>query len=193
MPCPPQHPNESVYPRVGGGNISRLGIYPPALGLSPRGRGKPHRQSWRAFPLRSIPAWVGETAKSLSVEPPDEVYPRVGGGNAYAGLGVKPALGLSPRGRGKPIQDIPVPAGTGSIPAWAGETPIAQRIAAIPGVYPRVGGGNSGPGKLRVSCLGLSPRGRGKHKLGNAAGTATGSIPAWAGETYQDHYEILPG
>ena len=50
-----------VYPRVGGGNLGGLPIIHPRDGLSPRGRGKPHRHAGSHPIGRSIPAWAGET------------------------------------------------------------------------------------------------------------------------------------
>ena len=71
----------------------------------------------------------------------------------------------------------------GSIPAWAGETPPLVALRWDDQVYPRVGGGNQ---SLRISPSrqnGLSPRGRGKRRRGNAGHQRQRSIPAWAGET----------
>ena len=50
--------------------------------------------------------------------------------------------GLSPRGRGKPLQKGKAMDGQGSIPAWAGETPTPPSVDGQGVVYPRVGGGN---------------------------------------------------
>ena len=53
----------SVYPRVGGGNISRISTTAVARGLSPRGRGK-HDYRYPPPQARgSIPAWAGETTR----------------------------------------------------------------------------------------------------------------------------------
>ena len=38
-----------------------------------------------------------------------------------------------------------------SIPAWAGETGSARPLLLIPWVYPRVGGGNVGKERLRLT------------------------------------------
>ena len=92
-------------------------------------------------------------------------------------------VGLSPRGRGKPMWVSDYIDDKRSIPAWAGETSSAPSCNPNTKVYPRVGGGNaSGPGPLSFKS-GLSPRGRGK--LSNSAHIVQHerSIPAWAGET----------
>ena len=93
-----------------------------------------------------------------------------------------PKWGLSPRGRGNRRRILPGPAGQGSIPAWAGEPGIAHTARCLPTVYPRVGGGTRGGGWLRVSMVGLSPRGRGNLPVSEYEVSGDGSIPAWAGE-----------
>ena len=72
-------------------------------------------------------------------------------------------VGLSPRGRGKPLGRQLARYRAGSIPAWAGETRGLRMAAANPGVYPRVGGGNASSARRGLDTGGLSPRGRGKH------------------------------
>ena len=67
----------------------------------------------------------------------------MGGGNDPMFQQRPIAAGLSPRGRGKHFHRGVEIAGTGSIPAWAGETPPAMITSVAIRVYPRVGGGNS--------------------------------------------------
>ena len=179
------HPrqNSGVYPRVGGGNS--LGYFPGAsgVGLSPRGRGKLYPPGIHPLHLGSIPAWAGETPKGWTTTTAAMVYPRVGGGN---GISVPYSIarkGLSPRGRGKRSAPWPMRKGSGSIPAWAGETSAQSRWAGVPAVYPRVGGGNMAWLPPKSPCRGLSPRGRGKHPRRGNPGNPGRSIPAWAGET----------
>ena len=94
-------------------------------GLSPRGRGKQLPAGQESRKPGSIPAWAGETRWRGWSRWLYRVYPRVGGGNPDPGRPKMTNRGLSPRGRGKqsitPGSDL----GTGSIPAWAGETTAA--------------------------------------------------------------------
>ena len=53
-----------VYPRVGGGNRRAFRDELNALGLSPRGRGKPVVYPQLLRYARSIPAWAGETIET---------------------------------------------------------------------------------------------------------------------------------
>ena len=172
-----------VYPRVGGGNAGSQGHPKQALGLSPRGRGKPSRQRRLIFNYRSIPAWAGETREFPTPTARAAVYPRVGGGNGIVRVALASGGGLSPRGRGKRGRAAARECQRGSIPAWAGETHAAADYGVIRGVYPRVGGGNRCSAKARRALSGLSPRGRGKRSANSTMFPALGSIPAWAGET----------
>ena len=153
------------------------------MGLSPRGRGKPKPWTQSSQPRGSIPAWAGETGRPDSDKSDSEVYPRVGGGNAYRRRSFRRPQGLSPRGRGKPAVNPAAGRRPRSIPAWAGETPGQLRRRYPHTVYPRVGGGNFLLPVLASIFRGLSPRGRGKPAYCAAAAVHAGSIPAWAGET----------
>ena len=95
---------DPVYPRVGGGNGRRDIGKRSELGLSPRGRGKPHKAEGAAQIAGSIPAWAGETGIEQRYIVVVRVYPRVGGGNAYANTYCICVYGLSPRGRGKLVE-----------------------------------------------------------------------------------------
>ena len=95
-----------------------------------------------------------------------------------------PSLGLSPRGRGKPFGGAAAQRERRSIPAWAGETARTPNAMRRRRVYPRVGGGNDTPDAAATPLTGLSPRGRGKLSARISGVIASGSIPAWAGETW---------
>ena len=90
--------------------------------------------------------------------------------------------GLSPRGRGNPIQINNSCKCDGSIPAWAGEPSFSKCSVQTLRVYPRVGGGTSQPNLSRSRGQGLSPRGRGNLPEADKVGDFIRSIPAWAGE-----------
>ncbi len=135
--------------------------------------------------FRSIPAWAGETRASPACVSNMRVYPRVGGGNLGVAECASNGYGLSPRGRGKLPCAGRAPFEIRSIPAWAGETIAAASSRSFSVVYPRVGGGNGSESISAAPTRGLSPRGRGKHKLVGRDFLARRSIPAWAGETFR--------
>ena len=168
---------------MGGGNGSQSGVAIFLQGLSPRGRGKPLGAGAGKGRERSIPAWAGETLRWHGFISYEEVYPRVGGGNAIALPGDSVQAGLSPRGRGKRLMANRGSSCRGSIPAWAGETAGSCIRARPMKVYPRVGGGNPIQSYRELYLRGLSPRGRGKRHCASPLQLAHRSIPAWAGET----------
>ena len=175
--------NGGVYPRVGGGNTACRRKRCSTRGLSPRGRGKPRRLLVVLRIHWSIPAWAGETPRRQSRDAVSAVYPRVGGGNAVRICSSRVFFGLSPRGRGKPVQHGGPGSDSRSIPAWAGETWGGWGLGRGGKVYPRVGGGNLAARMAFISMGGLSPRGRGKLGIDITGLVAWRSIPAWAGET----------
>ena len=172
-----------VYPRVGGGNSSAMLTGNGSGGLSPRGRGKRSSTAWVRDRRRSIPAWAGETTRLNMSITRSTVYPRVGGGNPEGRQIPRWRWGLSPRGRGKQALGGPAASYAGSIPAWAGETPVGIAVNDPVEVYPRVGGGNPPSLSMPLPGKGLSPRGRGKQDQAIIQAQEDGSIPAWAGET----------
>ena len=194
---------DPVYPRVGGGNHPGRPERQPAAGLSPRGRGKLVISNPPFCGERSIPAWAGETDALSFLSSALKVYPRVGGGNEKEAPDGFCWEGLSPRGRGKPLPQLPksarhrsIPAWAGkrhvvypsdyyprSIPAWAGETDALSFLSSALKVYPRVGGGNEKEAPDGFCWEGLSPRGRGKPLPQLPKSARHRSIPAWAGET----------
>src|SRR5690606_32097663 len=70
-----------------------------------------------------------------------------------------------------------------SIPAYAGETSLHPGAIWMPGVDPRVCGGNYTYHKVVVKPSGRSPRMRGKVETREDGALPTRSIPAYAGET----------
>ena len=168
---------------MGGGNASGLTRICTRSGLSPRGRGKLCSSVSKRPPVRSIPAWAGETVHDRGQLAGRGVYPRVGGGNLLDMPLAASRLGLSPRGRGKPSAPPLSPKSDRSIPAWAGETPRCRIRSRRCPVYPRVGGGNAIGASPSWRRAGLSPRGRGKLGAQARWGNRARSIPAWAGET----------
>ena len=151
-----------VYPRVGGGNAARCMIEFCQRGLSPRGRGKLVTSTLPPAAERSIPAWAGETSDEWHISMDAPVYPRVGGGNEQNAFNHRTPSGLSPRGRGKPLEHPYLGIIQRSIPAWAGETSVNRESLVRVAVYPRVGGGNKPCRTPLKPARGLSPRGRGK-------------------------------
>ena len=141
----PDHAQQRVYPRAcGGTGISRLVVL-PTMGLSPRVRGNPVSSTGSpatsgSIPARagepvlaiallvtwrSIPARAGEPATEPECSGPRKVYPRACGGTTDNGDQSQPT-GVYPRACGGTVRRVSArSAGTGSIPARAGEPATA--------------------------------------------------------------------
>ena len=137
----------------------------------------------RGLKRRSIPACAGETPQAWPPIPVWGVYPRVCGGNHHRRSHAAGPRGLSPRVRGKPVTNHVGSLSRRSIPACAGETRSPPPRPCRHTVYPRVCGGNDFPCWLESIWAGLSPRVRGKLKVGLVYQGRGWSIPACAGET----------
>ena len=110
-----------VYPRAGGETAELVQVDPMAGGLSPRGRGNPPPIAPSRSGARSIPARAGKPGLARLLPRPLRVYPRAGG-ETPLGLGRdRRTEGLSPRGRGNPVDPPPPFCVMGSIPARAGK------------------------------------------------------------------------
>ena len=151
-------------------------------GLSPRVRGNHYylrRGQWRPW---SIPACAGEPKCPPLLPEVGKVYPRVCGGTAVGKGIVIRRRGLSPRVRGNRGRAARGGDGGRSIPACAGEPPIALGGALLVAVYPRVCGGTAVRERGYLLTEGLSPRVRGNRIPGRSGAYQDGSIPACAGE-----------
>ena len=91
-------------------------------------------------------------------------------------------MGLSPRVRGNRARRGEGTASHRSIPACAGEPIRRSALVFQQRVYPRVCGGTGLKWQVPEWAIGLSPRVRGNPPGRPSAKTATGSIPACAGE-----------
>ena len=171
-----------VYPRACGGTVNNTFSNIISTGLSPRLRGNQRHPTRDWNGSGSIPAPAGEPAPMPVPYTCAEVYPRACGGTGYAASRVAPVQGLSPRLRGN---RLPLPEYIrviGSIPAPAGEPPLAHLVSPSSWVYPRACGGTTQHKQPQDMKEGLSPRLRGNLHQCCGCPTERGSIPAPAGE-----------
>ena len=119
------------------------------------------------------------------------VYPRVGGETRQLGIVRLHGWGLSPRGRGNPVQTARAAAKDGSIPAWAGKPTGPACQPPNKWVYPRVGGETRNVPFQQQHQVGLSPRGRGNLWPYPLSSRCSRSIPAWAGKPRSGRSRVL--
>ncbi len=117
----------------------------------------------------------------------DSVYPRWRGEHLGLTHFGEYFSGLSPLARGTLVRFRPVVIKSRFIPAGAGNTNRAARIARWRAVYPRWRGEHNRmlPSKRRL--FGLSPLARGTHSKARKANLRQRFIPAGAGNTDADH------
>ena len=178
---------------------------PHSEGLSPRRRGNPVGHGLSSSSSGPIPAQAGEPGWLRAAMRYTRAYPRAGGGTSFFRAREYTGLGLSPRRRGNPAMALYAGHLAGPIPAQAGEPTHRPGIAALPGAYPRAGGGTGEPATPNAGarrhgaypragggtcrdqgCVshhqGLSPRRRGNRGRGPTSQARQGPIPAQAGE-----------
>ena len=175
-------PRHGAYPRAGGGTARVPSHSDFWWGLSPRGRGNLGVAVDDAPDRGPIPARAGEPSASRAGRMICGAYPRAGGGTSLRPSAAMYCAGLSPRGRGNPVESVSGDLPRGPIPARAGEPGRAQTLPSVERAYPRAGGGTSFNDWSRIAQRGLSPRGRGNLRAGRDQSTPNGPIPARAGE-----------
>ena len=180
-----------VYPRACGGTWRVWSGQNQCRGLSPRVRGN---RSWTlasAVGLGSIPARAGEPRRPGCGPHSQRVYPRACGGTMmFPGMGYL-SHGLSPRVRGNPPPTNPTACWTGVYPRACGGTFRVGVARRQEGVYPRACGGTFRVALHLWPHQGLSPRVRGNPGPRLREPDHQGSIPARAGEPYENTLDFL--
>ena len=155
----------------------------PALGSSPRVRGKPHRRWQGPHPGGLIPARAGKTIPLASESAETMAHPRACGENLPAASAILSKSGSSPRVRGKRPHVRGPRRPRRLIPACAGKTALSAKTGATVQAHPRVCGENAGRGDEGGGGEGSSPRVRGKLLRDFDMTDELGLIPACAGKT----------
>ena len=134
-------------------------------GSSPRVRGKLRYRHYPLLVARIIPAHAGQTCcrRRPSRSRPD--HPRACGANNFEESKPLPAIGSSPRMRGKPSTRGLQGTRRRIIPAHAGQTTFCPAIYALKTDHPRACGANPSMSQKWFSVCGSSPRMRGKRCL----------------------------
>ena len=172
-----------AHPRACGENSGRRPGRPGPGGSSPRVRGKRHGFPPHPREAGLIPARAGKTGGPRLGERRVGAHPRACGENWGFAAVTNPAVGSSPRVRGKPMYKWRAHCNAGLIPARAGKTPLPCRPGCSPPAHPRACGENSGCSLYRYTPFGSSPRVRGKPPVQDLLNQGGRLIPARAGKT----------
>ncbi len=173
----------SVHPRVRGEHVPVSAQATHLDGSSPRTRGT--HAGCACFPAleRFIPAYAGNTGRHPARNRLCSVHPRVRGEHMSFTITSVALTGSSPRTRGTHAENSSFKAVFRFIPAYAGNTPIADIIQYRRAVHPRVRGEHPPP---KISCAGIygsSPRTRGTLYQAETKVADQRFIPAYAGNT----------
>ena len=146
-----------------------------------RGTRKHRNQSLRQ--LRIIPAHAGNTDNRLDSLDGRRDHPRACGEHFVLFCFWAWRLGSSPRMRGTPICKASALRNGGIIPAHAGNTPRSTSKHWPPRDHPRACGEHLKKRRLSGKISGSSPRMRGTLRRSRPFASASGIIPAHAGNT----------
>ncbi len=173
----------SVHPRMGGEFHERFGWRRNAVGPPPHGRGIRRRVDPRTHPLRSTPAWAGNSSGVVQAAMTVTVHPRMGGEFGAVWEPDYCPIGPPPHGRGiRLVGEVEQPRER-STPAWAGNSGTPGGPSRRRPVHPRMGG----EFLVRVGNVwvkgGPPPHGRGIQADGVVDAPLQRSTPAWAGNS----------
>ena len=171
------------HPRGCGEKSEAREEYCPALGSSPRVRGKVSVSTLRVYLRGIIPAGAG---KSMAFGVDDAIigdHPRGCGEKPRALARARHRQGSSPRVRGKGKNCKREIGGGGIIPAGAGKRPSGRQVGQADRDHPRGCGEKEGIGDALGRGRGSSPRVRGKGLAERKWSGAIGIIPAGAGKS----------
>ena len=158
----PASSTHTLHPRIHGGNWVAGDSFDPACPSSPHTRGKPYRHRHAHACLSFIPAYTGETNGQGCRSTMPHLHPRIHGGNSHGALsllGLKPS---SPHTRGKRSIHRVRSANRPFIPAYTGETLVAEYVITAIALHPRIHGGNHLQASHRILLDPSSPHTRGK-------------------------------
>ena len=157
------------------------------LGSSPRMRGTPRRLMYLSLFAGIIPAYAGNTRSEHHRHPDHRDHPRVCGEHERQSSSISWNAGSSPRMRGTHAQRLIERVPSGIIPAYAGNTEFRIGVNVLVWDHPRVCGEHAVTILAARIEWGSSPRMRGTPGRARTAQLDDGIIPAYAGNTADDH------
>ena len=130
-----------------------------------------------------IPAYAGSTKKHGTPRPRRPDHPRIRGEHCRSVGGFDDPRGSSPHTRGAPRETFADAEADRIIPAYAGSTPLAARVAWVGSDHPRIRGEHRQIAPIVCSIAGSSPHTRGALGRHRRERPPRRIIPAYAGST----------
>ena len=174
-------PRGPVHPRGSGEREIQGKAREAQSGSSPRERGTRESPGRGGPQRRFIPAGAGNANPTRPGKSRGPVHPRGSGERAQTWPALFRETGSSPRERGTPLPEQPVPRQHRFIPAGAGNASCSTRVVTPPAVHPRGSGERASAYEIAVSLGGSSPRERGTPPEGATYDHPRRFIPAGAG------------
>ena len=150
-----------VHPRMRGEHLVIHAAIALPCGSSPHARGTLPRLLALKARARFIPACAGNTRCATSRPDRPSVHPRMRGEHPVCHVAPGSPFGSSPHARGTQLEAARVQAERRFIPACAGNTSDASRIASRWTVHPRMRGEHAQPDLSFHGVRGSSPHARG--------------------------------
>ena len=171
------------HPRIRGEHLQREAHATASVGSSPHTRGA--RDGFFVAEIRSriIPAYAGSTPSRPPTRPATSDHPRIRGEHSSRKSRPSGARGSSPHTRGAPVGVSRGTARAGIIPAYAGSTAVAIRLAPPAPDHPRIRGEHSARPLVPYNENGSSPHTRGALSRPWRTPASKWIIPAYAGST----------
>ena len=155
----------------------------PASGSSPHTRGALAASLAVESTEGIIPAYAGSTFMPMPRADMDWDHPRIRGEHGALWTPNRDQPGSSPHTRGAHVAERPPIPPDRIIPAYAGSTYAAHKVAIESGDHPRIRGEHAIERKMMTSAPGSSPHTRGARRRRVGELGLGGIIPAYAGST----------
>ena len=181
-PAPRSFRADWAYPRWRGATVPMPSALQGIKGLSPLARGNPVRPVVELVHHGPIPAGAGQPAPRLESSASLGAYPRWRGATTSLILARQVGRGLSPLARGNLTQHPQLIHANGPIPAGAGQPGWSGWIGCASRAYPRWRGATLMRRRTYAFTAGLSPLARGNRIQTDRGPSASGPIPAGAGQ-----------
>ncbi len=178
------------HPRIRGEHLMKYGLVIEAAGSSPHTRGAPLRPVPESLCRRIIPAYAGSTVRIQIGGFDFEDHPRIRGEHVMVTGCSLGAAGSSPHTRGARGRRRVGWSWSGIIPAYAGSTTSPLHTAEPDSDHPRIRGEHLSGEPAVWSETGSSPHTRGAHLLEKRGLIGGRIIPAYAGSTGRDGYNV---